>query len=296
MPIDVILSFQPLYLFVMITCGIFGALVGSFLNVCIYRLPKEHISIVTPRSRCPQCGKGISWYSNIPVLSWLFLGGACEHCRFPISFRYAFIEMLCAALFLLFTQFVFLTPIEDSPFFVMSFQQRLIAMVIGFYFVGVMIVVTFIDIDYKIIPPVLTQSGIILALVVSFFFPYLHSKTHLIENIHLAGTLSSAMGVVIGGGSLYMTGVVGKILFGKEAMGFGDVMLMAFVGGFLGWDSAIVIFFLACFIGIFFGVIDRVLTKEEYMPFGPCLAAATLVIFLFKSKIIDLFIYFVSVS
>lgn len=291
MYIDIILSYKPLYLLVMITCGIFGAMVGSFLNVCIYRLPKEHISIVTPRSRCPHCGKGISWYSNIPIVSWLCLGGACEYCRYPISFRYTFVEMLCSVLFLFFMQYLFLTPLGNSPFYDLSFYQRIVALVIAYYFIGTMIAVTFIDIDYRIIPQVLTHPGIVLAPIVSFFFPYLHPEIVVVDDIHMAGLLSSVLGIFVGGGSLYITGVFGKIVFGKEAMGFGDVMLMAFVGGFLGWDSALLIFFSACFIGTFFGIINIMVTKDHYLPFGPYLASATLIVFLFKNNLIDFVLY-----
>lgn len=291
MSIELILSYKPLYILIAVTCGIFGAMVGSFLNVCIYRLPKEHISIVTPRSRCPHCGKGISWYCNIPIISWLCLGGSCEYCRFSISIRYTFVEILCSCLFLIFMHFVLLAPPINSPFYDLSASKRIFALVIALYFVGTMIVVTFIDIDYRIIPQILTHPGIVIAPIVSFFFPYLHPEILIIESPHWAGLVSSVFGIIIGGGSLYVTGVLGKLVFRKEAMGFGDVMLMAFVGGFLGWDAAIIIFFLACLIGTVFGIINIIITKDHYLPFGPYLAIGTLIVFLFKNDLIDFVLY-----
>ena len=280
---EILHALSPL---ILITAGIMGAMIGSFLNVCIYRLPQEHLSIVTPRSHCPNCGKLVYWYDNFPIISWLCLGGACRHCRFKISIRYTLVEIITALLFIIFTLEILISPREVSIFGAMDITQRSVALGISFYFIGVMVVTTFIDIDYRIIPDSLTYPGIILAPIISTLFPYFHQPIPLIPNIHFAGFISSILGVLIGGGSLYFIGVFGKLIFRKEAMGFGDVKLMAMVGGFLGWDAALLIFFFACLSGTVFGICSLVITKDHYLPFGPYLAAGTLVVMLYKAALL----------
>ena len=269
-----------------ITAGILGAMVGSFLNVCIHRLPCGHLSIVTPRSHCPNCGKTIAWYDNIPLLSWLLLAGACRHCRNPISPRYLLVELLTAALFVIYTRWIILAPLPH--FMVLPPFQRWLVLIIAFFIIGHMIIITFIDIAYRIIPDGLTYPGIILAPIISACCPIFHPEIPLIANPHLAGAIAALVGILVGGGSLYIVGVIGKLVFRKDAMGFGDVKMMAMVGGLLGWDSALIIFFVACIIGTFLGIFLLLVTRDRYTPFGPYLAIGTLLTFLVKPKILYL--------
>lgn len=317
---------------ILASAGILGAVVGSFLNVCIYRLPKEYLSIVYPSSHCTFCGTEIRWFDNIPLLSWLWLGGACRYCRSPIRLRYPMVELLTAICFLLCTNFILLKPplfdaldsdqderliceeisreTEDreflridsdrdgkitreewsrdpylSAFSQFSLKERWIALCLSLYLVGLLIVITFIDIDYRIIPDRLNYPGLLIAPIFSTLCPIMLRPLPFLENPHLSGFISSLLGMLAGGGSLYLVGVVGKFLFHKEAMGFGDVKMMAMIGGFLGWDAALLIFLAACVVGTVFGVLWMIFTREHYVPFGPYLALGTFLILLFKKEI-----------
>lgn len=274
--------------------GVVGAMVGSFLNVCIYRLPKEHLSIVAPRSHCPSCGKMIAWYDNIPIISWSCLGGSCRACRSPIGVRYTLVEILTGVLFIIFTLKIVIYPFYpvfpmevDSSFALMTESHRWVSLLIALFFVGMMVVVTFIDFDYRIIPNGLNYMGIVLAPIVSTLFPYLHRRipVEIVSDVHLAGFLASVLGIIVGGGVIYAVRVFGKVIFQKEAMGLGDVKLMAFVGGFLGWDAVLLIFFIGCLLGAIFGVMIKVITKDSYIPFGPYLSAGTLLVLWGKNEI-----------
>lgn len=278
---------QPIAWLILVSSGLFGLNIGSFLNVCIYRLPNEYLSIVKPRSHCTNCGKMILWYDNIPLLSWVLLGGSCRYCRNIISIRYFLVELLTGILFMFYTHYIVLAPFPELAAF--NLNQRWIYLILTLYLTSCMIVITFIDIDFRIIPDTLTYPGIILAPIISTIFPVMHPKIPVIENVHLAGFVSSILGIIVGGGSLYFIGVLGKILFRKDAMGFGDVKMMAMVGGMIGWDSSLLIFLIACFLGTILGIILVIITKDHYMPFGPYLAVGTLVLLIFKQKVIYVF-------
>ena len=275
---------EPLIILFSIFAGMFGAVVGSFLNVCIHRLPTNYLSVVSPGSHCPKCGKFLKWYDNIPVISWILLGGSCRSCRNSISFRYVLVELLTAILFIIYTKYILLTPF--TVFLELAKFERFFILAISLYLVANMIIITFIDIAYRIIPDSITYTGIILAPFVSLICPVLHSKMPEVLNPHLSGFMSSILGIIVGGGSLYLVGIIGKIIFKKDAMGFGDVKMMAMVGGFIGWDSALMIFLLACIIGTIAGIFVFIITKDNYLPFGPYLAVSTLIIILFKEKVL----------
>ncbi len=270
---------------ILIFTGMFGAVVGSFLNVCIHRLPRTYLSIVRPGSHCPQCGTFLKWYDNIPIFSWLSLGGACRYCRIRIPIRYMLVEMLTAALFIVYAYFIVIAPLPS--FGELPKTSAWFALVVAWYLIGNMIAITFIDMAYRIIPDSITYTGIMLAPIVSLLCPVLHPEMHTISNPYLQGFISSILGIVIGGGSLYIVGVIGKLIFRKEAMGLGDVKMMAMVGGFLGWDDAIIIFLLACLFGTLIGIIILLITRDRYTPFGPYLAAATLTTLLFREEILE---------
>lgn len=269
-------------------------MVGSFLNVCIYRLPRGYLSIVAPRSHCPHCGKLIQWFDNLPVLSWTLLAGACRHCRSPIRFRYTFVELLTAALFGFAAYQVFFNVQLAFPHLALtdSLELHWVMTAVMFYLLGHLIVITFIDLDYRIIPDGLTYPGIVLAPLFSTLYPMLLLRLTSadipagIGDIHLAGFLASILGILVGGGSLYLVGVIGKVLFQKDAMGFGDVKMMAMVGGFLGWDAALLIFFLACVLGTVIGIFWLLVTRDHYLPFGPYLAMGAWVVLFYKEDII----------
>jgi len=234
-------------LWLSIVFALVGAAVGSFLNVCISRIP-EGISIVSPSSRCPQCGHPIRFYDNVPVISYLFLLGKCRDCRGRISFRYPLVELITAVFaWLLFQKFA-LTPAYPA----------------AFVFICVLIVIAFIDVDQQIIPHLLTLSGIPLFSLLAVLYMGLSA-------------VDSFLGIMIGAGTLYFVAVYYEALTGREGMGGGDVNLLAMLGAFLGWKSLLFILLVSSLIGAVVGI-AVILFKGKDMryaiPFGPFLCAA----------------------
>ncbi|MDO8525058.1 MAG: prepilin peptidase [Candidatus Omnitrophota bacterium] len=243
---------------------IFSLMIGSFLNVCIYRMPKNQ-SIIFPASHCPGCNKGIFWYDNIPVISYLALAGKCRFCKTKIHFRYPLVEILTGALLTaLFLNFG-ITP----KFFVYSI------MTCG------LIVATFIDLEITEIPDEISLGGLALGILLAFVFPSVPG-----EAARLGAAAAALAGAIAGGGSIYLLGVVGKIAFKKEAMGGGDVKLMAMIGSFLGWKLVILAFFIAPFLGVVPGMILKIKQGSEIIPYGPFLSAAALVSVFFGNRIL----------
>ena len=232
-----------------------GAITGSFLNVCIVRLPQEK-SIVFPGSHCPHCKKPIAWYDNIPLISWLLLRGRCRSCKAPFSFRYWLVEFITACVFAFFYYYYGLSWVL-LPYLVM---------LCGF------IVATFVDFEHRIIPDEVSLGGIAAGLVLSFFIPQLH---HVDSSLMALGL--SALGVLVGGGSIYLMGMLGDFLFKKESMGGGDVKLLGMVGAFLGWKLALLAFFVAPFFGAGFGIVEKIRTKDSTIAYGPFLVLGSLV-------------------
>lgn len=248
---------------------LFGACVGSFLNVVIYRVPKEQ-SIVTPGSHCA-CGQPIRWHDNIPILSWLALRGRARCCGRHFSFRYPFVELLTALLFV--ACWLKLPP--------------LVALC-GCLFVSCLVAATFIDLDHMIIPDVFTIGLGILGVLLSSLVPALHGfkgEIFLLDSIH--GTVSALKGLLIGSALVLWIALVAETLLRKEAMGFGDVKFMAMVGAVLGWRGALLTFVLACLFGSVFGIGKRIVSGTMgYVPFGPFLSAGALVM-LFGAGLVD---------
>jgi leader peptidase (prepilin peptidase) / N-methyltransferase len=242
-----------------------GAMTGSFLNVCIVRLPLEK-SIVFPSSHCVACRAPIHWYDNIPLISWLALGGRCRSCRAKISFRYWIVELLTALTFLFFYQYFGIQPVL-WPYLVM---------VSGF------IVATFVDFEHRIIPDEVTIGGMIAGVVLSLIIPQLQG-TH----SPFLGMGYSLVGLLTGGGSIYLMGVIGDFVFKKETMGGGDVKLMGMVGAFMGWKLALLTFFLAPFFGAGFGIVEKIRTKDSTIAYGPFLIMGALASLFWGDKIID---------
>jgi leader peptidase (prepilin peptidase)/N-methyltransferase len=276
--------FFPLVAFV------FGACIGSFLNVVIYRVPAGK-SIVTPGSHCG-CGAPIAWYDNLPILSWFFLRGKARCCGRPYAFRYAFVELLTALLFL--ACWLLFSPAKA---------------VCGMVFISLLIGATFIDRDHMIIPDFFTIGGAMIGLTLSLLVPALHGQQ---EGIWLVDSLRavtiSAQGMLIGSGVVLWIALVAEVILKKEAMGFGDVKFVGAIGAFCGWQGAVFAMFGGAIVGtVWFAVAllwqklsgktAPVAPKAEtpegepaplgfgvHVPFGPMLAIAGALYFLFFDR------------
>lgn len=250
----------------------FGACVGSFLNVCIYRIPRDE-SVVAPRSRCPNCGMMIPWYLNIPVFSWLALRGKCAKCKNPISFRYTLVEMLTAMLFLaVYMKWAMPEQMGMQP--IAHFAMVPIYwLILGGFVLG-----TFVDFEHFIIPDSVSIGGMVAGPVISALFPMLHAR-----EIWWRGLLSSGIGLVVGFGVLLAIAEIGTRAFKKEAMGFGDVKLMGAIGAFLGWKAVLFTVFASSLLGSVAGLLLIAfggVKMQSRIPFGPYICAgATIWIF-----------------
>lgn len=248
-----------------ISIFIFGLILGSFLNVCIYRLPKKE-SIIKPSSYCPECKKPIPWYDNIPVISYILLKGRCRFCKKAISPRYIIVELLTAVLLV-------------SAFMAWGLSIKFI--IYSILFCG-LIAAAFVDFKHQIIPDEITYGGMVLGLIFSLFYPSLQG-----ESFWYSGLIYSTLGLLVGGASIYFTGVIGKLIFKKEAMGGGDVKLMAMIGAFLGWKFVILIYFIAPFFGSVVGIIMKLKYKKDIIPYGPYLSLATVVAIFWGNNILN---------
>ena len=207
--------------------AIYGAIVGSFLNVCIYRIPTEE-SIIFPASHCPLCLRPIALLDNIPVISFLILKGRCRHCAAKISWQYPLVEILSACLFVLFYYFFGVTT-KSVLYLIFSLA---------------LLVETFIDLRHQIIPDMITLPGIVIGLVVSGFFHAFHGEAG-----PWMGLLKSLIGVLVGGGFFYVTGTLAEWILKKEALGGGDIKLLAMIGAWLGWQGVVWTSFSSSLIG-----------------------------------------------
>ena len=269
-----------------VTAGVFGAIIGSFLNVVIHRVPLEE-SIVFPNSRCPTCGAVIAVYDNIPVLSYMALGGKCRGCKERISFRYPAVELLTAALFV-----------------GVAWHDGLsVALPFNLAFVSAMLALVFIDAEHMILPNVITYPGIVFALVARIALPYLTGRPHfddipslwggaLIDMpvwvVSLAGAL---IGALIGGGSLWLMGWTWEKLRGIEAMGLGDVKMMFMVGAYLGWRLTILTIFIGVLTGSVIGIALMARQGQRNMqmllPFGVFLGLGAVAALLFGAPLVE---------
>ena len=232
-----------------------GSMVGSFLNVCIYRLPREQ-SIVHPRSRCPRCAHPIAWYDNIPLVSFACLRGRCRSCHRPIRWRYPIVESLTG----LSTAAVF------HHFGVWPLGLVYLA------FVGGLIVSSFIDLEFQIIPDEISLGGLVVGVLLSVALPALHGT----ESRWLS-LGRSVIGLLVGGGLLYGTGLLGDFLFKKESMGGGDVKLLAMAGSILGWKLVVLTFFVSPVLALIPGLFILVRKRSHVLPYGPFLSMGLLV-------------------
>ena len=240
---------------------IFGICIGSFMNVCIYRLPASKSIINPARSTCPNCGNIIKFYDNIPILSYLWLKGKCRHCSSPIAFRYLLVE-LAGGFFALCAYFKFGITIEAFVYYAL---------------ISSLLVITFIDIDHQIIPDVITLPGIPIFFFASFAFAAITYK-------------DSLLGILAGGGSLLLIAVTYNLLTKKEGMGGGDIKLLAMIGAALGWKGVLFTIFIGSAIGTLIGIILMLRTRKGLklaIPFGPFLSMGAIIYIFFGSSIIN---------
>jgi len=265
----------------LVVCLLFGLAIGSFLNVCIARLPLDE-SVVSPRSRCPNCRKLIAGYDNIPVFSYLILGGRCRNCKKPISARYPLIELLTGVIS------------------VMLYLKFGLTLEWGVYliFSAALVTLAFIDIDHRILPDVITLNGIWLGILVgvalatpsSFVSGLLQYEGYFGLSPRWIAFLSSLAGLVVGGGMLWLAGEIFFRVRGIEGMGFGDVKMMAMVGAFLGVPLVLFTILAGSILGAIIGIVlIKLGGKERHyeLPFGTFLSIAAILAVLYGDSLIN---------
>lgn len=243
---------------------IFGVCIGSFLNVCIYRLPNS-TSIIFPPSSCPACRQPIRFYDNIPVISYLILKGKCRSCGTPISIRYPLVELISGLL-------------AVSTYF--KFGATLDALII-YCFLAALIVVIYIDIDHWIIPNSITLPGIAIGFAASFFSNRIDA-------------LQSALGILAGGGTLWLVALAYQLLMKKEGMGGGDIKLLAMIGALLGWKGVLLTIFLSSILGTLANIPGMLMSRKFFnykLPFGPFIAIAAIADVFFEAEIISFYVH-----
>lgn len=243
----------------------FGSVIASFLNVVIWRVPRGE-SIVRPPSHCPRCGARIKWYQNIPIFSWLALGGKCADCRGKISPRYIAIETLGGFLFM----FAWLRFGLDAPFI--------------WVWIALMIVGSAIDFDHKLLPDFVTVGGMIYGLFLSLAIPLVFGQAP------WTSLLWSVVGALSGLGVMWLIRTLGTLAFKREAMGMGDVLLMGAVGSVSGWDGVLFALIVSSFLGSIGGVvamlISRKCARHFEIPYGPYICLANLIHIFFGQEIV----------
>lgn len=251
---------EPFILYVIILSGL---CIGSFLNVCIHRLPREE-SIAFPKSRCPKCGHPLAWYDNLPVIGFLLLRAKCRHCGMPISLRYPLVEIISAG----FCLGIHLRHGLGPPFWIL------------YAFTCALIVITFIDIDHRIIPDEISLPFIGIGLATAWLLPGMRF-------------LDSLYGMLLGGGVLYAIAWGYETLTGREGMGGGDIKLLAMIGAFVGWKGVILTLFVASVMGTIVGgtiALQRRADLKLAIPFGPFLAIGALCHVFYGPFLIDWYI------
>lgn len=268
--------------------GILGAIIGSFLNVVIHRIPREQ-SIVFPNSACPSCREPLRAYDNIPILSFIILRGRCRFCRNPISIRYPIVEALTALLFVA-------VALRDGVSAALPFDLA---------FVAALIALTFIDAEHRILPNAITYPGIMFALLTRLALPYLAGPEQFDDLPGLLMRLSqlpvwsvsligAVIGALVGGGSLWLMGFMWEKLRGVEAMGLGDVKMMFMAGAYLGWRLTILTIFIASLTGSLAGITvmlyERKRDFQKQLPYGVYLAIGAIVSLFIGSKMIEWYV------
>lgn len=244
---------------------ILGLIVGSFSNVCIYRMPRNE-SIIYPASHCPKCRSNISPKDNVPLLSYILLKGRCRNCKSKISIQYPIVEFLTGLIYLI-IYLIFGLSIQTLIYIILS---------------SALIIIAFIDLHEQIVPDVISLPGIVIGFIISFFVSYI-------------SYMNSALGVLVGGGIILIIGLGGSVIFKKEAMGGGDVKLAAMIGAFLGWRYIIISLFSGFFLGALAGIfliLSKIKSREDVIPFGPFIVLGSFITLLWGEKIISWYIGF----
>ena len=271
---------------------VFGACAGSFLNVCIYRLPRRCMGIGSPSgSICPTCRTPIRVWHNLPILSWLLLRGRCAACRSPIRARYPGVEILTAILFAVaavarlgpFLQ----TPLApDDPLPVSI--ATLATLGFDFYLVMAVVVLSFVDLDLHIIPDEISLTAVPIGLLAGALAP----TALLVGNSPtwtglpwVDGLAAACLGALAGGGGLWLLGWIGALIFRRPAMGLGDVKILAAFGAFVGWDGCAIGLFLGAFGGAMMAGLRFRATRSHHLAFGPYLAFGALAVRLLDERV-----------
>lgn len=240
-----------------------GAIIGSFLNVCIYRLPRRE-SIVWPGSHCPACSAPISPRDNVPIVSYLLLGGRCRACRARISPRYPLVELANALGYVV---------------ILWRFGTGWTALAYTLLF-SALLVITFVDLSHMIVPDRITLPGIVLGVVLA-------------ATVLPVGLVDSLLGLLVGGGLLWFLAWVSPYLFGKEGMGGGDIKLLAMIGAFLGWKPTLLTVMIAAVVGSVVGltlIACKVMQRRQYLPFGPFLALGAVLAMMFHQEVLSWYV------
>lgn len=263
-----------------------GLVIGSFLNVCIYRFPREE-SLIYPPSHCPKCYQHIRGEDNIPVISWLLLRGRCRSCGLHISFVYPLVELATGCLFVFYYwRFVgsYLPPITMVPEGKFVLYYGALYMVHITFLCG-LLVATVVDFKCFIIPDEISVGGTFFAVAASFIFHEIHASGLIAGHPRLSGLAASLIGAAVGAGLIYGIGAAGKAILGREAMGFGDVKLMAMIGALLGWQMTLFVLFFSAILGALYGTIHLALTGRSKIPYGPFLSIAAAVCLVFRGEV-----------
>jgi leader peptidase (prepilin peptidase)/N-methyltransferase len=241
---------------------VIGLCIGSFLNVCVHRLPRGE-SVVSPGSRCPACGTPIHWYDNVPVLSYVWLGGRCRACRAPVSLRYPGIEIVTGAIFA-----AHAWSLEPGGL-----------LAVRLVFAAMLIALFVIDLEYQLLPNVITYPGIVLGLAAAVMLP--------------PGLRDSALGAALGAGILLAIRWGWRRATGVDGMGLGDVKMLAMIGAVLGWEAVWLVLLLASVAGALAGVAIAAAGRgsmKSKLPFGTFLAVAALAASLWGQRLIDWYV------
>ena len=260
--------------------GLFGLLIGSFLNVCIYRFPRD-LSVVRPRSFCPECEKPIAWYDNIPLVSFFSLRGRCRHCGKPISARYPAVEALTALLFFSFVAVL-------GPTLPALKYCLLSALLLGMIFA---------DLEELILPDEFTLGGVAAGLALSWVVPISDGTANILFsivrfplNVHTQSLADSVLAAAIPSGLLWLTGELYQKLRNREGLGFGDVKMAAAIGAFLGMHNTLATLIAGSLLGSVVGVIYILVTRKDHksypLPFGTFLGIGAIAVSLVDQKVI----------
>jgi leader peptidase (prepilin peptidase)/N-methyltransferase len=246
--------------------GLFGAVIGSFLNVCIVRWPAEQ-SVVKPRSRCPKCGYQIAWYDNVPVVSWLVLGGKCRSCRTPIGILYPLVELATALLWA-----------------AMGWRFGLsLEALKGALFLTILLGIAMTDAREYLIPDEFTIGGLVLGLLFA-----------------AAGgggsLLTAVIGAGVGFGLLWLVGLLGTWAFKEEAMGGGDIKMMAMVGAFVGWQGVLLTIFMGALTGTIIFLPLTLAGRKKLVPFGVFLAIGAALTYLVGPTVFEWYRNFIGAA